>query len=113
MEHPISMVEAKSKLADLVGQVAYADKRFILERRGRPMAVLISVDEYRRLQELERTAGGQPLPPELGRRQAQLIAQAHRLRARLGDRVGRAIGGSHALFHHYLSLVVPGCVDSG
>jgi prevent-host-death family protein len=87
MDQAISMVEAKSKLADLVGQVAYAGKRFILERRGRPMAVLISVDEYRRLQELEPTARGQPLPPELGRRQAQLIAQAHRLRARLGDPV--------------------------
>ena len=49
MDKSISMVEAKSELADLVGQVAYGGERFVLQRRGRPMAVLISVDEYRRL----------------------------------------------------------------
>jgi hypothetical protein len=51
------------------------------------MAVLIGMDEYRRLQELERTARKQPLPRELARRQEQLVADARRLRARLGDPV--------------------------
>jgi len=61
MDKAISMVEAKSKLADLVGQVAYGGERFVLQRRGRPMAVLISVDEYRRLRELERGVLGHSL----------------------------------------------------
>jgi len=87
MDRFIGMAKAKSKLADLVGRVAYTGEKVILERRGRPMAVLIGVDEYRRLQELERSARRQPLPPELVRRQGQLIADARRLRARLGDPV--------------------------
>ena len=87
MDKSISMVEAKSKLADLVGQVAYGGERFVLQRRGRPMAVLIGVDEYRRLRELERPVPGRSLSPELIQRPEQLIAQAQRLRARLGDPV--------------------------
>jgi len=51
------------------------------------MAVLIGIDEYKRLQELERTVHRQSLPPELRQRQEQLMMQALRLRARLGDPV--------------------------
>ncbi len=45
MDRVVGMVEAKSKLAELVGQVNYAGARFTLERRGRPVAMLISIDE--------------------------------------------------------------------
>ena len=41
MEYTVGMAEAKSKLAELVGQVKYGGNRYILERRGQPMAVLI------------------------------------------------------------------------
>lgn len=87
MPRTIGMAEAKSKLSDLVGQVAYGNQRFILERRGRPVAVLISLEEYQRLQELEQAHHRQPLSPELRQRQEELVRQAHRLRARLGDPV--------------------------
>ena len=87
MTKSVGMAQAKSKLAELVGRVAYGRERVILERRGQPMAVLIGVDEYKRLRGLEWAARGQPLPPELRQRQEQLVAQAHRLRKRLGDPV--------------------------
>lgn len=87
MDRSIGMAQAKSKLAELVGRVAYGGEYFILERRGQPMAVLISVDEYKRLRDLKWAAHGRPLPPELRQRQEQLVAQAHRLRKRLGDPV--------------------------
>lgn len=85
MIRTIGMTEAKSKLSELVGQVAYGGQQFILERRGRPMAVLISLEEYRRLQELEQAARAQPLPLELRQRQERQVSEARRLRARLGD----------------------------
>jgi len=85
MEQSIGMAEAKSRLAELVGQAAYGGQRYILQRRGRPMAVLVGIDEYRRLQELVAEQGSPALPPHLLRRQEQLVAQAQRLRARLGD----------------------------
>jgi prevent-host-death family protein len=92
MDRPIGIAEAKSKLADLVGQVAYGGERFVLERRGRPMAILIGVEEYERLKELAGAAAPSipsPLSPELRRRQETLVARARRLEAQLGDPVNR------------------------
>ncbi len=87
MEQYVGMVEAKSKLAELVGQVKYGGQRYVLERRGRPMAVLISLEEYERLKAQPGAEAGDhasPLPPELQRRQESLLARARQLRARYG-----------------------------
>ncbi|NCP16388.1 type II toxin-antitoxin system Phd/YefM family antitoxin [bacterium] len=89
MEQLIGMAEAKSKFASLIGQTAYGGKRFILERRGQPMAVLIGVDEYQRLRGLEQEAQRLPMSPELYQRQQELVARARRLEAQLGDPVDR------------------------
>ncbi len=69
MDRFVSMVEAKSKLAELVGQVKYSGKRYILRRRGEPVAVLIGIEEYRRLQS---GVSGYPLSPALRQRQEAL-----------------------------------------
>lgn len=45
--------EARQKLADLMGRVRYSGERFILERRGQPMAALVSIEDLHRLEELE------------------------------------------------------------
>lgn len=84
MDRFVSMVEAKSKLAELVGQVKYSGKRYILRRRGEPVAVLIGIEEYRRLQSGRVES---PLPPALRQRQEALVTRAHRLEQRLGDPV--------------------------
>lgn len=92
MEKVIGMAEAKSRLAEVVGQVVYGRERFILQRRGRPMVVMISVEEYERLKELAGIAAANslsPLSPELHRRQEELVAQARRLEAQMGDPLER------------------------
>jgi len=86
MNQTIGMVEAKSKLAEIVAEVKYGGKRFILERRGRPMAVLISIEEYEGLQaQADAASPVSPLPPALQRRQAMLVERARELEQRLGD----------------------------
>lgn len=90
MEKAVGMTEAKSRLAELVGQAKYGGKTFVLERRGQPMAVLISVDEFERLKAAAgqpESAAGSPLPPDLAARQAELVARARRLEDHLGDPV--------------------------
>ena len=90
MSQVVSMVEAKSRLAELVGQVKFGGKQYILERRGRPMAMLVSVEEYERLRaQGAATAESRPssLSPELQRRQALLVAKARRLEQEHGDPV--------------------------
>lgn len=88
MNQVVGMMEAKSKLAELVGQVKYGGRRYILERRGRPMAMLISVEEYEQMQArsgADAAVPVSPLPPDLQRRQARLVESAHMLEQRLGD----------------------------
>jgi prevent-host-death family protein len=41
----INVAEAKKKLADLLGRVAYGKETIIITRRGRPMAKLAPVGE--------------------------------------------------------------------
>jgi hypothetical protein len=56
-----------------------------MEQRGQPMAILISLEEYQRLQAREDIATADPfISPALQQRQEALIAQARSLRARFG-----------------------------
>lgn len=94
VDQTIGMMEAKSRLAELVGRVAYGGQRYVLERRGRPMAMLISIEEYEQLRahaEAAKAPESSPLPPELRRRQEALVARAIQLRKEIGlpeDRLG-------------------------
>lgn len=57
MTKKISSAQAKAQLAALVAQVAYGGEHYIIERRGKPMAALVSVEELERLEQ-------SPAPPE-------------------------------------------------
>ncbi len=41
----VSVAEAKSRLSDLLGRVAYGDTRIVITKRGRPVAELVSPRE--------------------------------------------------------------------
>ena len=47
----VSTAEAKATLSALLGAVAFGRDRVVIERRGRPVAVLVSVDEAKQLPE--------------------------------------------------------------
>ena len=47
----VGIAEAKAKLSELLGQVAFKGERIILQRRGKPVAALVP------LQDLERALG--------------------------------------------------------
>jgi len=88
MERMVGMSEAKSRLAELIGEAKYAGTTFILRRRNQPVAVLMGVNEFERL----RAFAGQTnatvprqLSPEMLRRQQTLVARARALRDRLGS----------------------------
>jgi prevent-host-death family protein len=57
MAKTIGIAKAREELADLVNQVAFGGERYVVERRGKPLAVLIGADEYRQLTELLADAG--------------------------------------------------------
>jgi prevent-host-death family protein len=72
----MTITEARDHLADVVNEVAYAHRPVTLTRRGKPMAVIVSAEDYARIiDELEdaedarlvdaaRAEGGPTIPLE-------------------------------------------------
>ena len=69
----ISTSKARETFSDVIGQVVYAGERVVLERRGKPVAAVISIEDLRLLEALEDRAdaravrrgmreGGKPVP---------------------------------------------------
>ena len=53
LKKTVKPAEVRQQLGDLLDRVALEDDEFVIERRGRPMAALVSVDK---LQRIERAA---------------------------------------------------------
>ncbi|MCL5256852.1 MAG: type II toxin-antitoxin system Phd/YefM family antitoxin [Chloroflexi bacterium] len=54
-ETSVSIGQVKRDISELVNRVAYGDERIIFTSRGRPKAVLVSISDYRDLQEKRAT----------------------------------------------------------
>ncbi len=52
----INVVNIRSKLADTINRVAYQGERVILERRGKGVAALVSIEDLALLEKLEDAA---------------------------------------------------------
>ncbi|HLH25003.1 MAG TPA: type II toxin-antitoxin system Phd/YefM family antitoxin [Chloroflexota bacterium] len=62
MAKRVSAAQAKAQLSALMAQVAYGGEHVIIERRGKPLAALVSVDD---LQRLEGAAAPPAQPPSV------------------------------------------------
>jgi len=60
MTKRVSAAEAKAHLSALAARAAYSGERYIIERRGKPFAALVSIEDLERL-ERERAAAGKRL----------------------------------------------------
>jgi prevent-host-death family protein len=47
----VSTASAKARLSELIGDVAHGRKRVVIERRGRPVAALVSMEDAAALDE--------------------------------------------------------------
>lgn len=54
MDRRVSIGRVKREISDLVNRVAYGGERIVLTSRGRPKAVLVSMEDYERLKGLDR-----------------------------------------------------------
>jgi len=52
MPKTIALQVLRRRLSQVMGEVTYGRETYIIESYGRPAAVLLSVDEYQRLQTL-------------------------------------------------------------
>lgn len=51
--HAYNLAEARRKLSDIVNEAAYGDEPTVIARRGKPLAVVMSVEMFDAYQELE------------------------------------------------------------
>jgi prevent-host-death family protein len=56
MSTQVSIGQVKRDISELVNRVAYAGERIIITSRGKPKAVLVSMDDYERLLRSENRA---------------------------------------------------------
>lgn len=59
----VPFTEARARLADLVGRVAYGGERVVLTRHGRPAAALVPVADLQRLEALDHVDGSDEVIP--------------------------------------------------
>jgi prevent-host-death family protein len=60
MAEKVSAAKAKAQLSALMAAVAYGGKHFIIERRGKPLAALVSVEDLERLEQGQATLATSP-----------------------------------------------------
>jgi prevent-host-death family protein len=46
----VRVTEAKARFSELMARVGYGGERFVIERRGRPLAALVGVKDLERLE---------------------------------------------------------------
>jgi prevent-host-death family protein len=52
-----NLSEARDNLSDLVNRVGYGQERIMLERHGKPVAVIVSLEDINRLEAFEDASG--------------------------------------------------------
>ncbi len=55
--HKVSVANAKSHLSELIAKSAYAHKRFVITRRNKPVAALVSLEDLQIIEQHEERQG--------------------------------------------------------
>lgn len=61
MAEKVRVTEAKAHLSELMARVGYGGERFVIERRGRPLAALVRVEDLERLEAERRDVSSRSL----------------------------------------------------
>ncbi len=61
MAEKVRVTEAKAQLSALMARVGYGGERFVIERRGRPLAALVGVQDLARLEGEKGDARSRPM----------------------------------------------------
>jgi prevent-host-death family protein len=49
----IGIRDTRINMADVIGNVFYGNQRYILERKGKPVAAIINIEDYKFLEQVE------------------------------------------------------------
>ena len=95
MEHTVNAVQARKQFGRLLEEVYYQGRRVIIERAGKPMAVLVPLEQYAQWQEQRRAFFAMVDEAQQRRRDTT----AAEMEATIADAtaVAKAAGVAHAL----------------
>ena len=85
----VSIAEAKNRLSKIINEVAFAKKRVILNSHGRPKAAMISFEELKKFEEMEKA-----FSPSNRNRRLTALEKAARLREQIYSRKKENINDS-------------------
>jgi prevent-host-death family protein len=57
IEKKVAVAEAKSRFSELLSKVAHANQRIIVTKRQKPIAAIVTMDDLRRLNLMEKRSG--------------------------------------------------------
>jgi prevent-host-death family protein len=77
----ISMVEVRDNLAEVINRVAYGGERAVLQRRGKGVVAVVSMDDLALLESLENQAD---VKAALKARKEKGVVPLRQVKARLG-----------------------------
>lgn len=60
MTRGLGVAEAKKRFSEIVARTAYAGDRYVIERRKKPLAAIVSIDDLGRLEGGNGPGGRQP-----------------------------------------------------
>src|SRR5512145_1972810 len=60
MTKSFSTADIKARLSEMIGKVVYGHERLVVLRRGKPVAAIVSLQDLRRLEELDVAGSSKP-----------------------------------------------------
>ena len=84
----VSIAEVKNRLSKIINEVVFAKKRIIINSHGQPKAAMISLDELKKFEEMERSL----FPSKRGRSMA--LEKAAQLREQILNRKNKTVCNS-------------------
>lgn len=93
----IGVAEAKKRFSELMSKTLYKGERFIIERKGKPVAAMVSVDDLRKLEAGASTTKKKGLLAAVGawadyRKLDQVVADIYHARHQALDRPVKKLG---------------------
>ena len=57
MNEKVSVAQMKSRLSEFIAKVAYSNKRIIITKRSKPVAALIDIDTFEKIEGMDEAKG--------------------------------------------------------
>ena len=97
MSQSIGVAEAKRRFSELMSKTLYKGERFIIERQGKPVAAMVSVDDLKKLETEAPATEKRGLLAAVGawadyRKLDEFVADIYDTRRRASDRPVKKLG---------------------